>query len=525
MRKLLRPPVILSLGAPRWVGLFAIVLAFSSGLPLRSLAQPTADFAVKAFHLDLRIQVMTMPALKTFAQKLHAGGINTLIMEYEATYPFQDHPLIPNRYAYTREEIVGFIAFCKTLGIDVIPLQQSFGHVEYILRHDRYKNLREDDKALSQVCPLRTVEDSLLFTELYSHLATTHPSPYIHIGCDETYLLGHCERCRKKVAEEGISRLYIDYVSMLCNIVLRLGKKPILWADMILKYPEAIDRLPKGTILVDWNYGWSNEHFGDHQKLMASGYTVWGAPAIRSHPDNFDQTQWEKHFNNIRDFIPACRQMGYKGMVLTSWSTSGAYSYTYETDGVLSDLQAIRHVYPITGFNILITAYIESLKQSAPLDIPTFIAGYCKKQYGFTPEQAQVFWRALTDTGITAAQTLRTLHPASNQAEYAQYILMADIRAQHLLFERILAEANAPTFTLTAAPGLAARLHTLLVADSSISRRFIALNKATFYPAELDHENALRTFRIRDLYLRLKKARSPIADTSVQQPSKIMNGQ
>jgi hypothetical protein len=474
------------------------------GVSLRA----SADFAVKAFHLDLRIQVMTLPALKSFAQQLHANGVNTLIMEYEATYPFEKHPLVPNRYAYTRADIGSFITFCQSLNIDVIPLQQSFGHVEYILRNDRYAALREDNKALSQICPLKVMEDSLLFTDLYTELAKTHPSPYIHIGCDETYLLGHCERCRKKVAQEGVSKLYIDYVSMLCNIVLKLGKKPVLWADMVLKYPEAVGRLPKGTILVDWNYGWSMDHFGNHQKLLASGYPIWGAPAIRSSPDNFYLTKWKKHFENIRDFVPACRKMGYPGMVLTSWSTSGAYSYTYESEDALSDLQAIRHVYPITGFNILIAAYFESLRQPAPLDIEKFVSGYCQKQYGFTPDQSLVFWRALTDTGIAASQTLRTLHPQSNNKEYEHYILMADITTQHLLFERIEAEANAPGLSSAAVTALAGRLQALLDQDADLSRRFIELNKDSFYPAELAGENTLRTFRIHDLYNRLSKSRN-----------------
>ena len=56
--------------------------------------QPGADFAVKGFHLDLRMQVMKMDALKAFAQKLHEAGLNTLIMEWEGTFPFEKHPLI-----------------------------------------------------------------------------------------------------------------------------------------------------------------------------------------------------------------------------------------------------------------------------------------------------------------------------------------------------------------------------------------------------------------------------------------------
>src|SRR5437763_865594 len=97
------------------------------------------SFAVKGFHLDLRIQVMTMDALRAFATKLKSLGINTLIMEWEGTYPFEKHPLIPNRYAYSKQQVASFINYCDSLAIDVIPLQQSFGHVEYILRNERYK--------------------------------------------------------------------------------------------------------------------------------------------------------------------------------------------------------------------------------------------------------------------------------------------------------------------------------------------------------------------------------------------------
>ena len=101
-------------------------------------SQTTSNkFQVKGFHLDLRIQVMPMPELRSFAKRLSDGGINTLIMEWEGTYPFEKHPLIPNRYAYTKVEIIGFIKYCNSLGIDVIPLQQSFGHVEYILRNEK----------------------------------------------------------------------------------------------------------------------------------------------------------------------------------------------------------------------------------------------------------------------------------------------------------------------------------------------------------------------------------------------------
>lgn len=306
-----------------------------------ALAQSTAknsDFTVKGFHLDLRIQVMKMPALKAFSKKLSENGVNTLVMEWEATYPFKDHQMIANRYAYTREEVVDFINYCNGINIDVIPLQQSFGHVEYILRNYRYKDQREDQKDYSQVDPLKEDLNKALFKDLFSDLISTHSSNYIHIGGDETYLLGHSERSKKKVQQVGKGRLYGDYIKLLCDLVISLGKRPVLWADIALKYPDALKLLPKETIFIDWNYGWDINMFGDHSKLLESGFEIWGSPSIRSHPDNFFLTQWEKHFKNIRDFIPTARNFGYKGMVITSWSTSGLYAPVFETTRDIVDL-------------------------------------------------------------------------------------------------------------------------------------------------------------------------------------------
>jgi len=489
-----------------------------------------SPFIIKGFHLDLRVQVMTMGALKAFALRLNGLGINTLIMEWEATYPFEKHPLISNRYAYTKDEVIAFIKYCNDLGIDVIPLQQSFGHVEYILRNDRYKDLREDQKDFSQVCPLQTKQDSALFTDLYTELASTHTSKYIHIGGDETYLLGHDERCRLKAAKEGKSKLYIDYIRMLCNIVNRLGKTPVLWADIALKYPDAIKSLPKGTVFIDWNYGWDMNHFGDHKKLLESGYEIWGAPALRSSPDNYFLTRWEKHFKNIRDFVPAAAKLGYKGIVMTSWSTSGAYSAVFESEEDLTEEYAIRHVYPLSGFNMLIAAYTESIRSTQPLDIDSFVAGYCRERYGLGPEESARFWKALKtapyevvhgkvesramasvkqllDSNRWALETLYDLHPSKNTGEFEHYRIMAGIRTNYLQFHCILEKVNAPEFTTAQTPGILQELKNLMINEEVVDMHFAELNKNFIYPAEIREETELRNIRPRLLYDRLSRTK------------------
>src|SRR4051812_3688901 len=112
-----------------------------------------AEFAKVGLHLDLRVQVPPMPALRRIACEAVELGINTLILEWEASFPFDAHAVISSRYAYTPVEVAAFLRDCQGWGLDVIPLQQCFGHVEYILRHDRYAGLREDVSDLCQVCP------------------------------------------------------------------------------------------------------------------------------------------------------------------------------------------------------------------------------------------------------------------------------------------------------------------------------------------------------------------------------------
>lgn len=492
----------------------ALLLILAITWVTRSSADP---FLVRGFHLDLRIQVMKMPALRQFAAQLSHNGINTLIMEWEGTYPYRKDPLIPNRYAYTREEVVSFIQYCKQLGITVIPLQQSFGHVEYILRHDKYKALREDEKDLSQVCPSEVEANRALFTRLYTDLASTHPGPYIHIGGDETYLLGHCEKCQKRAAEVGLSRLYFDHIKMLCDIVVKLGKRPVLWADIALKYPEYIRLLPPQTVFIDWNYGWPADRFGNHQKLVNSGYEIWGAPAIRSDPDNFYLTCWQKHFDNIRDFIPFCRTMGYKGVVMTSWSTSGAYSSVYDSENALLELYAIRHVYPLSGFNMLIAAFEHALTDT--LDVDRFIARYARDRYGFDVHaaaqlRAALFSapykvdgtnaRALLDSARAAARLLHSLKPSRHADEYAHYCLMADIRVYYLSFMDIQASLNNDALSV---PDAITRLDSLRHAQPLLDQTFTRLNSPLLYPSAITEENHLRNERIDQLYDRLARVR------------------
>ncbi|WP_137403008.1 family 20 glycosylhydrolase [Echinicola rosea] len=485
-----------------------------------------SDFKVKGFHLDLRVQVMTPEALKHFARQMADFGLNTLVMEWEATYPFKEHLTIANQFSYSREEIDDFIAYCDHLGIQVVPLQQSLGHVEYILRNPRYSELKEDRKDISQLCPMKIAQSEVLFQSLFKDLAATHNSDYIHIGGDETYLLGHCDLCSARAEEVGKSQLFVDHMKMIANLVIENGKTPLMWADIILKYPEAAAELPKETVFVDWNYGWKTNHFGDVSKLQELGFTFWGAPSIRSHPDNWYMTNWSTHFNNQRDFIPYARASQYEGMIMTSWSTSGLYGFTWDVGYDVADMVQIRNTYPMSGFRVLIASYAAALSHPEEFQPQEFVVNYASDRFGLNEKEANQLWEFLVfprelisnakpvksksvsevkENYRQVSDPLFQLSPNQHEEEFDHFRLMANLRMLYLDYKQVDEVYNSPEFTKLLLPDLTKQMEAILERSEELNKAFYKLNTGFLYDAEIEELNRQRVLPIKVLYHRLAK--------------------
>lgn len=491
-----------------------------------------AIFKRTGLYIDLRIQVIRPDALCKIADALAAQGHNTLIIEWEASFPFQRHETICNRYAYSREEVGTFIAHCEGLGITVIPLQQCFGHLEYILRHPRYAHLREDAQDFSQLCPCKGEEAVALFADLFGEIVAAHPSPFFHLGGDETRLLGRCQQCRKVASEVGISRLYVDYFKRIAQEVTKLGKRPVFWADMLLKHPEAAADMPEDSVFMDWNYGWPIDQFGDIARLRKivtdRGFELWGAPALRCHPDDHSLTSWETHFNNLRDYPAHAKANAYSGLITTSWSTSGTYTYIRDPQGALLELAPIRRVYPLNGFTILLDAFTAAVGQARadePFVPEAFVKDYGQQRYGLSAVQSQLLWEALcTDATVAAeatdvealleqvqktAEIFARLEAVDHLPEFEHLHLMVDLRAFHVRVVALTrqlenAQEDAQPFTLEAT-----QVTTLLKEEAALNERFLQLNAPFLLTEELGDEIAYRATALQtliDLNTRLQTA-------------------
>lgn len=181
-------------------------------------------------------------------------NFNTALFEYGDRYPYTQHKQICRRNALTRSEVSAIITHARSLGIEPIPLQQCLGHVNYILRHEAYAHLREEDDQRDQWCPLKP-ETLELFAECVDDMLADHPGiRYFHIGGDEARRLGQCPNCRREAEKKGIGRLYADFVTKAVAYIRARGLTPIIWDDMLCRHAEILDDLPREVVIMYWDY-------------------------------------------------------------------------------------------------------------------------------------------------------------------------------------------------------------------------------------------------------------------------------
>src|SRR6185295_18215392 len=91
-----------------------------------------------------------------------------------------------------------------------------------------------------------------LLKKILAEFAAINPSPVLHIGGDEPWILNSDERCRRR----GLSKaeLYIDHYRWVIRETKRLGKRPAMWGDILIKYPHLLSEIDRDVLIYDWHY-------------------------------------------------------------------------------------------------------------------------------------------------------------------------------------------------------------------------------------------------------------------------------
>ncbi len=221
--------------------------------------------AVRGVHLDMKYFYQKPAATKDWLRGLASLKINTVLFEYEDKFPYEQHRYLRHPSAMTPAQLRDVLDTARRHHISVIPLIQSLGHLEYCLKHEELKDIREMPDIYTQACP--TNPDALKFVcDMIDEVMEWHPDvEYFHIGGDETGWLGKCPRCARIAKKKGEVELYLGHITSVLKHVIARGKKPILWDDIVRTQPDKVARIPRETILSYWDYGPTREEHLDRK--------------------------------------------------------------------------------------------------------------------------------------------------------------------------------------------------------------------------------------------------------------------
>ena len=110
------------------------------------LLQPTfARDMVLGYEYDItREKVPTEATLRRVADIVSSLGYTQLQLYFKDNFAYPEHPEVwRNRAHVTPEEIRAFDGYCKAKGLELVPYQSSFGHLEPWVTRPEYRTYAE----------------------------------------------------------------------------------------------------------------------------------------------------------------------------------------------------------------------------------------------------------------------------------------------------------------------------------------------------------------------------------------------
>ena len=288
------------------------------------------DFERRGLMLDIsRDKVPTMASLYNMVDQLAAWKINELQLYTEHTFAYQNHETVwKDASPMTAEQIRELDAYCRNHFIDLVPNQNSFGHMKRWLIHEEYKHLAELPKpgktiwGMMSRTSLSPVEPGSLelMKELYAELLPNFSSSYFNIGCDETVELG-VGKSKELCREKGKGQVYLDFVMELKKEVDKYGLTTQFWGDIILHHPELIPELPKDMVALIWGYEANHAFNKECPEFKEAGLPFYVCPGTSTWNSIIGRNQ--NGFANLKNAAINGKKYGAKGFLNTNWGDQG----------------------------------------------------------------------------------------------------------------------------------------------------------------------------------------------------------
>ncbi|TFF87803.1 MAG: hypothetical protein EU549_04110 [Promethearchaeota archaeon] len=275
------------------------------------------QFLIRGVSDDVsRGQTPTIENLKKFLKDLSHYKINHYYLVYmHDMYQFRNHPEIgKNRGAYSKEEITELYRYAKKYFVELVPIFQTIGHWDNILQNKIYWNYGEFPGSNS--LNIANQEIYYLLDEMIGELRESFKSDYFHIAADESWDVGKLAS-KNYVENNGLAKAYLEHYKKVYNLAKKHGyKKIIIYHDILCKYDEILENLPKDIIIMYWNYSTKKTHkILEKIKGLELNFVV--SPSILDYNRIFPSLS--KFEENIINLTRYGYQKGALGEITSSW--------------------------------------------------------------------------------------------------------------------------------------------------------------------------------------------------------------
>jgi hexosaminidase len=278
----------------------------------------------------------------------------------EGNIELRGYPLLNPKARFTQAQVRQFVAYARERHVDVIPAVEMYGHLHDLFRIEKYSGLSDFPHG-GELDPNNPQAQAML-RDWANQISELFPSKFVDVGFDETW--GLAKAAANTGADSTPVQLFIKQLTFVTSLFQDKGKTVMAYADIMVKFPGIVSRLPKGLIALPWWYDpspdpeykhWLDPLVAEHVPyIVTTGVSSWDQIA----PD------FTLSFANIDTFLAAGRKSHSLGLLNTLWTDD--------------DQNLLEMSWPGMAYGAA-AAWQEVSMQPA-----TFFADYCRVQYPAT---------------------------------------------------------------------------------------------------------------------------------------------
>jgi hexosaminidase len=312
------------------------------------------EIAYRAIHIDLKHHLDIGKYYYDLIDRLSRIKINAIIIEFEDKLRYRKAPIVGSADAISIEEFAAICRYAKERFIEISPLIQGLGHASFILKHEEFRNLRDDPASDWVFDPLNPATYVLQFSLYEDAIAATPYGKYLHVGGDEVGELGKSSLSKK--SGKNSLELQMYWLKKVSEFASEHNRIPIFWDDMVFKLSglyqttydpdlsadkvqelwkknrplldKGLPLFPAGCMFMRWNYDCpqipGNQMAIDWYK--SNGLNVMAATAASCIEPVLPRSK--NHFQPIKNFCRLTSEKKMSGILCTVWDDCSPHTET-----------------------------------------------------------------------------------------------------------------------------------------------------------------------------------------------------